>query len=48
MRGLGAIWTGHMRASSARVAGLVDGDDDALVAADAVFAGSPPWMSDAF
>jgi predicted acetyltransferase len=48
VRGLGAIWTGHVKASSARVAGLVDGDDDALAAADAVFGGSPPWMSDAF
>jgi predicted acetyltransferase len=48
VRGLGAIWTGHLRASSARVAGLVRGDDDSLAAADAVFAGSPPWMSDAF
>ncbi len=48
VRGLGSIFSGYLSSSSARVAGLVEGDAADLAAADAVFRGSVPWMSDMF
>ncbi len=44
-----AAWlTGALRARDARLAGLVDGTDDAVAAMDALAAGRRPWLPDMF
>jgi len=47
-RGLAALWSGHLPASRAAVAGLAEGDRTDLAAADAVFGSAPASMSDMF
>jgi predicted acetyltransferase len=48
VRGLAALYTGHLTAEQLRVAGLCDGPDDELATASALFAGPPPWTTDFF
>ncbi|MCW5776032.1 MAG: GNAT family N-acetyltransferase [Phycisphaeraceae bacterium] len=48
IRGFGAIYSGLYSATQAAALGLVDGDADALAAADAIFASNTPWMTDRF
>jgi predicted acetyltransferase len=48
VRGLATVWSGHLKASKAKVAGLVEGDDKALRAAEVIFGGFPASMSDMF
>jgi len=48
VRGLAAIYTGFLTASQAAMAGLLDGEPEALTAADALFAGPTPWMTDMY
>ena len=48
IRGLATIYSGHMTAHQARLAGLADGSDEALATATTIFAGSAPWMNDSF
>lgn len=45
---LAPLFTGHRGAAALRVAGLVDGTDDAIRRAERLFAGPRPWMSDQF
>lgn len=47
-RGLASIYTGYLSPRQAKAAGLLDGPDDALDAASALFAGGTPWMADMF
>jgi predicted acetyltransferase len=47
-RGLASIYTGYLSPHQAKAAGLLDGPDDALDAAAAMFAGGTPWMADMF
>ncbi|MFM9995517.1 MAG: enhanced intracellular survival protein Eis [Phycisphaerales bacterium] len=46
--GLAAIYTGYFTGREAALAGLVEGADDALDAATAIFSGGTPWMADMF
>jgi len=48
VRGLAPVYAGYLTAAQAGAAGLVEGDAEAISAADAVFAGPTPWMSDRF
>ena len=48
VRGLAALYTGHLSGADVRVAGLGDGSDADLATATALFAGSAPWESDFF
>jgi hypothetical protein len=48
VRGLAAIYSGFYSASQAEALGLVEGDAEAVAAADAIFAGPAPWMADRF
>lgn len=48
VRGLAAIYTGFLTPPEAALAGLVEGTDDALAAAAAIFSGGTPWMADMF
>lgn len=45
---LAAIWSGFLTAGDALRAGRLGADTDAVAALEAMFAGSPPWMSDFF
>lgn len=47
-RGLAAIYSGHLSPQQAKLVGLLDGEDAALDAAAAIFAGPAPWMADRF
>lgn len=47
-RGLAAIYSGHLSPQQAKLVGLLDGDEAALDAAAAIFAGPAPWMADRF
>ncbi|MFO0874614.1 MAG: GNAT family N-acetyltransferase [Phycisphaerales bacterium] len=47
-RGLAAIFSGHLSPRQATLVGLLDGDESALDAATAIFAGPAPWMADRF
>ncbi len=47
-RALAAIYTGFYSAGQAATLGLVRGDPPALSAADALFSGQTPWMTDRF
>jgi predicted acetyltransferase len=46
--GLASLYTGHLSARDLRRIGKLDGDDDAVDRATAVFAGPAPWMPDKF
>ncbi len=48
IRGLATMYTGHLTATQLATTGYVEGSATALSAADAVFAGCSPWMSDMF
>ena len=49
VRAFAPLYTGLYTASQARAIGLVEGDDDAVAAADALFTGQgTPWMADFF
>jgi predicted acetyltransferase len=48
VRGLAAIYTGHITPLELKMTGLVDAADDDLMAMARFFAGPSPWMSDRF
>lgn len=48
VNGLGALYTGYMSAAALRTVGMIEGDDEGVRAANAVFAGGAPWMTDMF
>lgn len=48
IRGLAALFTGHRTAHDLKLIGQLEGDDETLATATAVFAGPAPWMSDMF
>jgi predicted acetyltransferase len=48
IRGLAAMYTGHMAPPALVTCGLAGGDERALRTAAAVFGGSCPWMTDFF
>jgi predicted acetyltransferase len=48
VRGLAALYTGHLSGAGLRVAGLGDGRDEDLAKATALFAGPAPWAADFF
>jgi predicted acetyltransferase len=48
VRGLAALYSGYRSPFAARSAGLLDGPEDDLRTAGAVFAGPAPWMPDMF
>lgn len=48
IRGLSAIYTGHMSPYEAASLGLVEAGDRTLAAMQALFAGPAPWMRDEF
>ncbi|MBX3356957.1 MAG: GNAT family N-acetyltransferase [Phycisphaeraceae bacterium] len=48
VRGLAAMYSGLYSASQAALAGLVEGDEASLRAADSVFRSTSPWMADFF
>lgn len=48
IRGLAPLYTGFLSAAQLRTLGLLEGSDDALAAASAIFAGPTPWMSERF
>ncbi len=48
IRGLAPLYSGFFTGREAALAGLVQGPDDALDAATAIFSGGTPWMTDMF
>ena len=48
VRGLAPLYTGFMTAESLKPAGYIDGSDEALSRASAIFAGPGPWLADFF
>jgi len=48
IRGLASLYTGFMSADDLKVAGYVQGPDEALARATAIFAGPAPWLADFF
>jgi len=48
VRGLAPLYTGFMSADDLNVAGYIDGPDEALARATAIFAGPAPWLADFF
>lgn len=48
VRGLASIYSGFLTPEAAKRSGLLDGPDEALRSAAAVFAGPGPWMPDMF
>ncbi len=48
VRGLASIWSGFLTPATARQCGLLDGPEEELARAAAVFAGPAPWMPDMF
>ncbi len=48
VRGLAALYSGYLPARSLALAGMVDGSDDALERAEAIFAGPAPTLADFF
>lgn len=48
VRALAMLFTSYYSASQLAAVGLVEGESQALVRADALFAGTVPWMSDMF
>jgi predicted acetyltransferase len=48
VRGLSALYAGYMSAHSLVAAGYVQGAEEDLLTADAIFAGPAPWLADFF
>ncbi len=48
IRALGAMYSGFVSPTQARLLGWIEGDDSAIAAASSVFAPSTPWMADMF
>jgi predicted acetyltransferase len=48
IRGLAALYSGHMSAAELCLAGLLDGPGEELARADLLFGGARPWMPDMF
>ena len=48
IRGLAALYTGHLSAFQLQLMGRLDGPESDLDQATAIFAGPAPWMSDRF
>lgn len=48
VRGLAAIYSGFLTPAQAQLAGLLNGPAEALAAAQPLFSGGPPWMTDTF
>lgn len=48
IRGLAALYSGHLSAAQLQTIGLADGPTVALADATAIFAGPAPWMNDRF
>ena len=48
VRALASLYSGHLSVPTLRSIGWIDGPDEALEAAQSVFAGPAPWMSDGF
>jgi predicted acetyltransferase len=48
IRGLAAMYSGHLSPAELKAAGYLDGPDEDLAAATAIFAGPTPWMPDIF
>jgi predicted acetyltransferase len=48
MRGLAAMFTGHMSPAALAMAGLIEGEQAVLTTAGGVFGGGCPWMTDFF
>jgi predicted acetyltransferase len=48
VRGLAPLYSGHLGPEALRSAGLLEGDDRDIRAAEPVFAGPAPWMIDHF
>jgi len=48
INGLASLFTGFLPPAALRSIGFVQGDDDALRVAGAIFAGSTPWMTDMY
>ncbi len=48
VRGLAALYSGHLSPFEIRTAGYLDGPDRALVSAGSIFSGPAPWMPDIF
>ena len=48
VRALASLYSGHLNVPTLRTIGWIDGPDEALEAAQSVFAGPAPWMSDGF
>jgi predicted acetyltransferase len=48
VRALAPLYTGHASASALRALGWLEGDDDAVAIADALFAGPAPATADFF
>jgi predicted acetyltransferase len=48
VRGLAALYSGHVAPVELRAMGAMDGDDATIAAATLMFASPSPWMSDQF
>ena len=48
VRALAPLYSGLRTATELRALGVLDGDDEAVAAADRIFAGPEPWMPDHF
>jgi predicted acetyltransferase len=48
IRGLAAMYSGHLSPAGLALAGMAEGNEEALAAASAVFGGGAPWMTDFF
>ena len=48
IRGLAPLYTSFMTADDLKVAGYIEGPDEALSRATAIFAGGAPWLADSF
>jgi len=48
IRGLAALYSGHLTPVALALAGMVEGEEKALREAGAVFGGGSPWMTDFF
>jgi predicted acetyltransferase len=48
VQSLAALYSGYLSATQLRLLGRAEGDEVAIAAADAIFAGTTPWMSDMY
>jgi predicted acetyltransferase len=48
IRGLAPLYSGFISAEELKLAGLLDGPDEALARASAIFSGPSPWLADFF